>query len=76
MYAKHKPSVAMVVEVSLDIGSFNFAPAFQELLPLVCQYLAAIPRKGQDATPVARSPKDVKPLPFAFPQQPVREDVK
>jgi hypothetical protein len=48
----------------------------QELIPLVCQYLAAIPPGGPGTSPVARSPQDVKPLPFAFPQQPVRENVK
>lgn len=46
------------------------------LLPLVCQYLGAIPRAPEGGSPAARSPQDVTPLPFGFPQQPVREDVK
>lgn len=48
----------------------------QVLIPLVCQYLATIPRAGEAASPTARKPQDVTPLPFAFPLQPVRENVK
>ncbi len=47
----------------------------QVLIPLLEQYLASIPAADGDS-PTKRSPRDVTPLPFAFPEQPVREDVK
>jgi hypothetical protein len=47
------------------------------LEPLLEQYLASIPPSVEGNGPVAgRSPQDVTPLPFAFPEEPVREDVK
>lgn len=49
--------------------------AFEEsaLLPLVEQLLASIP---PSAAPAPRTPQDATPLPFAFPEHPVREDVR
>lgn len=46
------------------------------LLPLLQQYLGSIPAADAGSSPRARRPADVTPLPFAFPEQPVREDVK
>ena len=43
------------------------------LLPLVEQYLAAIPASP---LPAALASRDVTPLPFSFPAAPLEEDVK
>ena len=49
--------------------------AFEEsaLLALVKQLLASIP---PSPAPAPRTPQDATPLPFAFPEHPVREDVR
>ncbi|PNW71277.1 hypothetical protein CHLRE_16g647500v5 [Chlamydomonas reinhardtii] len=43
------------------------------LEPLLCAYLATIPKTG---LPPPKLPKEVTPLPYSFPEEPVVEDVK
>ncbi|KAG2437776.1 hypothetical protein HYH02_011151 [Chlamydomonas schloesseri] len=43
------------------------------LEPLLCTYLATIPKTG---LPPPKLPKEVTPLPYSFPEEPVVEDVK
>ncbi len=45
----------------------------EALLPLVEQLLASIPTRAE---PAPRQPQAATPLPFAFPESPVREDVR
>ncbi|GIL48315.1 hypothetical protein Vafri_4598 [Volvox africanus] len=45
----------------------------EQFLPLLCRYLATLPKTG---LPPPKLPKDVKPLPYSFPETPVVEDVK
>ncbi|GIL74679.1 hypothetical protein Vretimale_2315 [Volvox reticuliferus] len=45
----------------------------EQFLPLLCRYLATLPKTG---LPPPKLPKDVKSLPYSFPETPVVEDVK
>ncbi|KAG2499479.1 hypothetical protein HYH03_002426 [Edaphochlamys debaryana] len=45
----------------------------EALEPLLCRYLATIPRTG---LPPPKPAKEVTPLPYSFPEEPVVEDVK